>query len=204
MTEAINAHARRHDAYHDWFEYDGGGFVRRMIEDPQQINFVAVDFGQMDSEQVRTHALTTTPETLQWDCYASVDHLHIDGISAGLIFFDIHLMYQHLTTAAGPDRATAPAAVMSYRDYAVRQHEKLSGLTLTSPETRDWLEFAQDTTGDWPSFPLPLGDTAGGNDGAFVTVELLDAAGTDAFDAVCRTAGARFVLACAARLDPVG
>ena len=32
-------------------------------------------------------------------------------------------------------------------------------MTLSSPEIRDWIAFAQDTDGDWPSFPLPLGDT---------------------------------------------
>src|SRR6478736_2366833 len=110
MTAAINAHVRRHDAYHDWFEFDDGVFVRRMIEDPKLIDFVPTNFGHMDSDQVREHALTMTPGTLEWDCftfgiaqhddyftfYASVDHLHIDGISAGLIFFDIHLKYRHL------------------------------------------------------------------------------------------------------------
>ena len=69
MTAAINAHVRRHDAYHDWFEFDDGVFVRRMIDDPEVIDFVPVDFGHMNAEEVRTHALTTTPETLEWDCF---------------------------------------------------------------------------------------------------------------------------------------
>ena len=28
MTATINAHVRRHDAYHDWFEFENGVFVR--------------------------------------------------------------------------------------------------------------------------------------------------------------------------------
>ena len=43
----------------------------------------------------------------------------------------------------------------SYRDYTLRQREKVAGLTLASPEIEDWIRFAQDTDGDWPSFPLP-------------------------------------------------
>lgn len=215
MTAAINAHVRQHDAYHDWFEFEDGVFVRRMIDNPEVIDFVPADFGLMNTEEIREHALTTTPETLEWDCftfgivqhadyftfYASVDHLHTDGMSAGLIYFDIHLMYHHLSTTAGQTRPITNPQVRSYRDYAARQHDKLSDLTPSSPETKGWIDFAQDADGDWPSFPLPLGDTQGGNRGAFVTVELLDGVDTEAFDTACRAAGARFiggVLACGA------
>ena len=215
MTAAINAHVRRHDAYHDWFEFDDGVFIRRMIDDPEVIDFVPVNFGRMNTEQIRTHALTTTPGTLEWDCftfgmvqnadyftfYASVDHLHIDGISAGLIFFDIHLMYRHLAATANQDQPSALPQVRSYRDYATRQHDKLAGLTMASAETKDWMDFAHDADGDWPSFPLPLGDARADNNGSFVTVEMLNGVDTEAFDMACRAAGARFVggvLACVA------
>jgi mycolipenoyl-CoA---2-(long-chain-fatty acyl)-trehalose mycolipenoyltransferase / long-chain-acyl-CoA---trehalose acyltransferase len=215
MTAAINAHVRRHDAYHDWFKFDNGVFVRRMIDNPEVIDFVPVDFGYMSADQIREHALTTTPQTLEWDCftfgivqhadyftfYASADHLHIDGMSAGLIYFDIHLYYHHLSTTADQHEPITDPQVRSYRDYAARQRDKLAGLTMSSPEAKGWIDFAQDADGDWPSFPLALGDTQGSNKGAFVTVELLDGVDTEAFDTACRAAGARFiggVLACAA------
>lgn len=215
MTAAINAHIRRHDAYHDWFEFDDGVFVRRMIEDPMAIDFAPVDFGYMTAAEVRTHALTSTPETLQWDCftfgivqhadyftfYASVDHLHIDGISAGLIFFDIHLMYHHLATGGAQDPQDTLAPVSSYRDFGARQRDMLAGLTVSSPAATEWIDFAQDADGAWPSFPLPLGDTLADNKGGFVTVELLNDVDTEAFDTACLAADARFVggvLACAA------
>ncbi|WP_018599922.1 condensation domain-containing protein [Mycobacterium sp. 155] len=215
MTAAINAHVRRHDAYHDWFEFDNGAFVRRTIADPRVIDFAPVEFGYMTAEEVRNHALAATPETLQWDCftfgivqhtgyftfYASIDHLHIDGISAGVIFFDIHLMYHHLITTGIEDAQSALAPVSSYRDFARRQHDLLAGLTMSSPEARDWIEFARDANGAWPSFPLPLGDKPGDNVGRFVTVDLLDDVATESFDTACCAAGARFVggvLACAA------
>ena len=211
MTEAINAHVRRHDTYHSAFEFENGNILRRTVDDPDAIEFAPVSFGNMNPAQIRTHALTTTPETLEWDCftfgiiqqadhftfYASVDHLHIDGMSAGLIFFDIHLMYQNLSEA----RPSTLPEVRGYRDYTVRQRKKVTSLTLSSPEIKDWIRFAQDTDGDWPSFPLSLGDTWESNTGDFVTVELLNAEETHAFDTACRDAGARFsggVLACAA------
>ena len=214
MTAVINAHVRQHDAYHHWFEFENGVFVLRMIDSPEVIDFVPVNYGHMDSDQIREHALTMTPETLEWDCftfgiaqhddyftfYASVDHLHIDGISAGLIFFDIHLKYRHLAAAMDKHQPAALPHVRSYHDYAARQHDKLASLTLSSPEIKGWIDFAQDAGGDWPSFPLPLGEMRA-NEGAFVTVELLNGIDTEAFDTACRAAGARFiggVLACAA------
>jgi len=166
MTAAINAHVRRHDTYHNWFEFENGDIVRRTIDSPEIIDFVSVAFGYMSAEQIRIHAMTTTPETLEWDCftfgiaqhtdhftvYASVDHLHIDGMSAGLIFLDIHLMYQNLRQAT----PTTLPQVGSYCDYTVRQRREVASLTLSSPQIKDWIEFAQDTEGGWPSLPLPL------------------------------------------------
>lgn len=211
MSATINAHVRRHDAYHDWFEFDHGAFVRRTIDNPEAIELVPTLFGHMRAEQIRKHALTTTPGTLEWDCftfgivqhadhftfYASVDHLHIDGMSAGLIFFDIHLTY----LAMAADQPSTTSRVASYRSYAARQRDKVASLTISSPEVRRWIEFALGANNEWPSFPLPLGHTRADNAGAYLTVDLLDAAETESFDTACRGAGARFsggVLACAA------
>lgn len=213
MTATINTHVRRHDTYHDAFEFADGVVVRRTIDDPGVIDFAPMEFGYLTPEEIREHALTTTPGTLEWDCftfgivqhtdhfsfYASVDHLHIDGMSAGLIFFDIHLTYQAIADgAAGP--AIFPQTA-SYHGYTRRQHDKLAGLTLASPEVEAWVEFARDTAGEWPSFPLPLGANEVDTAGDFVTVDLLDAAQTESFDTACHAAGARFsggALACAA------
>ena len=155
--------------------------------------------------------MTATPDTLDWDCftfgiiqkpdhftfYASVDHLHIDGMSAGIIFLDIHLAYQDLIAG----RPVTQPEIGGYRDYTARQCEQVANMDLSSPEIRDWIAFAQDTDGDWPSFPLELGDTWSNNKGDFITVELLNDDETEAFDAACRDVGARFsggVMACAA------
>lgn len=215
MSAAITAHVRRHDTYHSWFEFESGVIVRRVIDQPEVIDFVPVAFGHVDADNARTHVLTSTPETLHWGCftfgivqgtdhfsfYASVDHLHIDGLSAGLIFWDIHLAYKQFSQGTPQLQPTGPSRVGSYHDYVVRQHERVGRLTLSSPEIQDWIAFARDTAGDWPSFPLPLGDTCADNKGDLLTVELLDPAQTQSFDAACGAVGARFiggVLACTA------
>ena len=118
------------------------------------------------------------------------------GALTGLIFLDIHLAYESL--AAGRPAESPP--IGGYRDYSVRQQEKIAAMTLDSPEIQDWIAFASDTGGQWPSFPLPLGDTHSSAAGSFMMVELLDADQTEDFDTACRLAGARFsggVLACA-------
>ncbi len=146
----------------------------------------------MGAEDIREHALTSTPDTLDWDCftfgiiqkpdhftfYASVDHLHIDGMSAGIIFLDIHQAYQDLIAG----RPVMQTEVGGYRGYTARQSEQVATLDVSSPEIRDWITFAQDTDGDWPSFPLELGDTWSNNTGDYVTVELLNDEQTEAFD----------------------
>ena len=215
MTAAITAHVRRHDTYHNWFEFENDVIVRRTIDNPDVIGFVPVEFGHMSAEQIRTHALTTTPETLEWDCftfgvvqhtdyftfYTSVDHLHVDGMSAALIFLDINLMYQGLRQDVHQQQPSTLPPAGSYHDYTVRQRERVAGLTLSSAEIKDWIEFARDTAGDWPRFPLPLGNGWATGKGDFATVELLDAVETQSFETTCHAAGARFsggVLACAA------
>ncbi|MGH3641563.1 MAG: condensation domain-containing protein, partial [Mycobacterium sp.] len=156
----------------------------------------------------------TTPGTLDWDCfsfgviqgsdhftfYSSVDHLNSDGMSAGPIFLDIHLRYHDLVAG----RTVAAPAVGGYLDYTARQREHVANTTPASQEIQDWTTFAEDADGDWPSFPLPLGDTSTDNRGDLVTVELLTAEETEVFDMACRGAGARFsggVMACAAMAE---
>ncbi|OBG57160.1 MULTISPECIES: condensation domain-containing protein [unclassified Mycobacterium] len=212
MTAVVNSHVRRHDTYRSWFEIENGVIVRRAIDNPDAVELVPMEFGHMAADQVRNHVLTATPGTLEWGCftfgvvqhedyftfYASVDHLHIDGLSAGVIFVDIHLAYQQLMQG---HPSLALPEVGSYQDYAARQREKARSLTLDCPEAKEWIAFARDADGDWPSFPLPLGDTWSSSKGDLLTVELLDATRTEAFDAMCSAAGARFVggvLACTA------
>ena len=201
MTEAINAHLRRHDTYHNAFEVTGESITRRTIADPADIDFVPAALGFMEQDQIRTHVLSTTPDTLEWDCftfgvvqkadhftvYASVDHLHTDGTSAFVIYHDITTTYQALVNDT---TATLPATA-GYRDFTNRQHLQVNSLTEDSRPIKDWTDFAHDAQGDWPGFPLEVGNTTTSTAGRVVTVELLNSTETAAFDTACHSAGAR-------------
>ena len=214
MTDAINAHLRRHDTYHSAFEVTAESITRRTLDDAARIEFVPTALGFLNQDAIRTLVQTATPGTLEWDCftfgviqkadhftvYANVDHLHTDGTSAGLIYREINQTYQSLVDG----RSGSLPVTAGYRDFTARQNLQVDALTLDSRPIKDWVDFAQDAGADWPSFPLELGDSFTGGEGGIVTVELLDDSDTKAFNNACRAAGARFsggVMACAALAD---
>jgi mycolipenoyl-CoA---2-(long-chain-fatty acyl)-trehalose mycolipenoyltransferase / long-chain-acyl-CoA---trehalose acyltransferase len=212
MTYAVNAHLRRHDTYHSWFEFnDAAEIIRRTIDDPSQIEFIPANYGDMGAAQLRTHLLGTTPDPLKWNCftfgivqradhftvYVSVDHLHTDGLSTGVIFLEIHMMYASILQGA-PMPLPEPG---SYHDFCNRQRDHLSAMTAQSPQVRGWIRFAQNNGGTLPDFPLPLGDRAEPHTGGMVTVRLMDERQSERFESACARAGARIsggVFACAA------
>ncbi len=214
MNYAINAHLRRHDTYHSWFECpDGDKIVRHTITDPADIEVVPVQHGEMTPEELRDHI--STPHPLQWDCfyfgvvqskgrfafYASIAHLCVDPMIVGVLFREIHLMYTALVGGAPP--VTLPPAG-SYADYCIRQREELAALTADSPAVRGWTEFAARNGGTLPYFPLPLGDLSVPYAGKLVIATLMDERQTDRFEVACVAAGARFsggVFGCAALIE---
>ena len=215
MTDAINFHLRRHDTYHSAFDVSAHTVSRRTVKDPDYIEFISTPMGFMDADQIRQLVRTSTPDTLDWDCftfgviqkadhftvYANVDHLHTDGTSAALIYRDIHLTYK--STVDGTLNPLAPRN-SSYRDFSASQSRHIESMNRDSQPVREWVDFARTAEGNWPSFPLPLGEAPTDNSGAILTVDLLDGAQTTAFNAACRSAGARFsggVMACAALAD---
>lgn len=217
MTYAINAHLSRHDTYHSWFEFEyesADNIVRRTFSDPADIEFAPTGWGEMSSAELRDHILAT-PDPLQWGCfsfglvqradhftfYVSVDHLLTDGMSVGVIFFEIHLTYAGLLHGEAP--LTLPDRA-SYDDYCIRQHRQSADLTAESPQVNAWIEFAAQNDGTLPDFPLPLGDPSVPSTGAMVMVQLMDEQETDRFENACNEAGARFsggVFACAAQAE---
>jgi hypothetical protein len=211
MTQAINAHIRRHDTYHSWFEFDDGEIVRRTIDEPGLIEFLPTEYGEMAAPQIRAHLLGTTPDPVVWNCftfgiiqrhdhftvYMSVDHLVTDGMSAGVIFLELHMMYAALRQGSSlclPEPG-------SHLDYCARERDYTSALTLQSPQVGEWIRFAGLGDGTLPDFCLPLGDRSVPSLGAMMVVPLMDDAQAQRFEAACRHAGARFsggVFACAA------
>jgi len=202
MTHVINAYIRRHDTYHSWFELvDDERIVRHTVTNPKDIKFVPTEHGEMNSEQWQQHVLAT-PDPWQWDCfnfgiiqradhftfYVSVDHVHTDVMFMGMVLLEIHMMYNTLVSGAAPIPLPEPGR---YADYCRRQLAYTSALTLESPEVRAWVEFAKTNNSTLPKFPLPLGDLSQPCTGELLTVELMDKAQSDRFEATCMKAGAR-------------
>ena len=86
-----------------------------------------------------------TPDPLQWDCfrfgliqradhftfYVSVDHLHTDGMSVGVVFTgDPYDVRRPGRTAERPSALPDPG---SYDDYCVRQHQYTAASDLRVP-----------------------------------------------------------------------
>lgn len=211
MTQAINTHVRRHDTYHDWFDFgDNDEIHRYAIADPDTITLAPKDHGVMTPPEIRK-LLLDTPDPLQWDCftfgiiqsedrftvYVAVDHLRADGMSAGVIFLDIQTTY--FTTLENSPAMLTPAA--SHRDYCTNQREYTATLDDESPQIRSWRAFVAANEGVLPSFPLELGDATPDTPGAIDVFDLIDGEQGQRFESACRAAGARFsggVFACAA------
>lgn len=204
MTYVINAYLRRHDTYRSWFEFaDGDRVVRRTIQNPHDIKFVATKHGEKRPAEWREHILAT-PSPLQWDCFRfgliqradhftffmSVDHLHVDAMFMGLAFVEIHMMYAAVVGGGAPIRLPEAG---SYDEYCVRQRRFTSALTLDSPQVQKWITFAQNNNGTLPRFPLPLGDPSVPCEGDLLTVLLMDEEQSNRFESACTDAGARFI-----------
>ena len=212
MTYVINAHLRRHATYHSWFEYqDAKNIVRHTINNAREINFVAKEYGVLTQSEWQDLALAT-PDPLQWDCfrfgivqhkdrfslYAVVDHLYCDPMLIAGLYVEIVMNYNAILEGKAP--VTLPPAA-SYDDFCMRESERVSTMTLDSPEVRKWIEFAESNGGSLPDFPLPLGDQSIPCGGDVHVERLLNEDQTAEFEAICQRAGTRFsggLFACAA------
>ncbi len=210
MTHVINAHLRRHDTYHSWFEYiDSDNIVRRTIDNPAAIKFVPTKHGEMTPADLQKLAMAT-PDPLQWDSFRfmiiqhpghftfciSIDHINVDATFPSVLLPEIQLKYAALAGGGAP---IALPKAGSYLDYCDRQHKYLSSLTADSPEVKAWIDYFESNSGTLPECPVSLGDGSGICD--FMSLTLLDKKQTAAFESVCVAAGSRFsggVFACAA------
>src|SRR3954463_12850505 len=184
MTEAVNAHVRRHDTYHDRFAFgDNDEIHRYVIADPDAITLAPTDHGMMTPPQIRK-LLLDTPDPLQWDCftfgiiqaedrftvYIAIDHLRADGMSAGGIFLDIQ--YTYFTTLQSATAELGPAA--SHRDYCMNQRAYTASLNERSPQSNSGRACLGEVQGPLPAFPLGLGVAAPDTPGAIDVFDLID------------------------------
>jgi hypothetical protein len=215
MDQAVNAYLRRHDTFRSWFERSADGeFIRHTIENPDDIEFVPIDHGNMTIEQIHAHVVAI-PSPLEWGCFtfgvvqnedhftffAAMDHVHGDATLIGTTMLEANGMYSALS--GGGHALTLPDAG-SFDDFCVRERESTSELTADSPEVQAWIDFAEGSGGGFPEFPLPLGNPQKATRSDMSTEVLMDPAQTERFESACAAADARFVgglFACLAQVE---
>jgi len=215
MDHAVNAYLRRHDTFRSWFERaDDGGFTRRALPDPDDIEFVPVDHGALSIDEILAHVVAI-PSPLEWGCFtfgiiqnednftffAAMDHVHGDATLIGTTMLEANGMYSALS---GTGTALTLPEAGSFDEFCITERERNAELTVDTPEVRAWIEFAENNNGGFPEFPLPLGNPQEATRSDMTTEFLLDPAQTERFDAACGSAGARFVgglFACLAQVE---
>ena len=204
MDHAVNTYLRRHDTFRSWFELAADGtFIRHALEDPADIEFVAIDQGHMTVDEIRAHVVDI-PSPLEWGCFtfgiiqnenhftffAAMDHVHGDATLIGTTIMEANGMYSALS--GGGPALTLPDAG-SFDDFCVRERQYTDTLTLDSPGVKAWLDFAENNDDGFPEFPLPLGNPQESTSNAMTSQVLMDTAQTERFETACTGAGARFV-----------
>lgn len=215
MDHAVNAYLRRHDTFRSWFAQTGDGeFIRHALTDPDDIEFVPVTHGHMDVDEIHAHVVDI-PSPLEWGCFtfgviqcedhfsffASMDHVHGDATLIGTTMMEANGMYSALS---GGGHALVLPDAGSFDAFCVREREFTDELTVDSPGVQTWIDFAENNSGGFPEFPLPLGDPRQSTRSTMTSHLLLDSAQTDRFEAACAAAGARFVgglFACLAQVE---
>ncbi|MBI5336379.1 MAG: acyltransferase [Mycolicibacterium rufum] len=215
MDHAVNAYLRRHDTFRSWFAQTGDGeFIRHALTDPDDIEFVPVTHGHMDVDEIHAHVVDI-PSPLEWGCFtfgviqcedhfsffASMDHVHGDATLIGTTMMEANGMYSALS---GGGHALVLPDAGSFDAFCVREREFTDELTVDSPGVQTWIDFAENNSGGFPEFPLPLGDPQQSTRSTMTSHVLLDSAQTDRFEAACAAAGARFVgglFACLAQVE---
>ncbi len=215
MDHAVNSYLRRHDTFRSWFERaDDGGFTRRALQDPDDIEFVPVDHGSLSIDEILAHVVAI-PSPLEWGCFtfgiiqnednftffAAMDHVHGDATLIGTTMLEANGMYSALS---GTGTALTLPEAGSFDEFCITERERNAELTVDTPEVRAWIEFAENNNGGFPEFPLPLGNPQEATRSDMTTEFLLDPAQTERFDAACGSAGARFVgglFACLAQVE---
>jgi mycolipenoyl-CoA---2-(long-chain-fatty acyl)-trehalose mycolipenoyltransferase / long-chain-acyl-CoA---trehalose acyltransferase len=215
MDHAVNAYLRRHDTFRSWFEHAGDGeFIRHAIHDPADIEFVPVNHGHMTIDEIHAQVVAI-PNPLEWGCFtfgiiqnesnftffAAMDHVHGDATLIGTTMLEANGMYSAFS--GGGEALTLPGAG-SFDDFCVREREYTSELTVDLPKVRAWIDFAEENSGGFPEFPLPLGNPLESTSSGMTSELLMDTAQTERFESACTAAGARFVgglFACLAQVE---
>jgi hypothetical protein len=203
LNRAITAFVQRHDSLRTGFRPTMTG-IDRFTVPAEAVAFDTTPVGDFDCTEELFSYLTarlsagTNPFELPpyvfgvisresgSTVYAAMDHTCSDGYSLALVVNDIHELY--LAEVEG--RAAELPETGTFADHAALEIVKGESMTPDDAVVARWREFIGRCNGTGPRFALDLGvETGTTYDQDVMTVRVLDAEDTDAFDAVCRENG---------------
>ncbi|MEU5191204.1 condensation domain-containing protein [Streptomyces klenkii] len=205
LTDAWQGLARRHEAFHTWYEPDSEdlpGF--RLPPDSLTVRPVRVgEFTSADDLRAHLHRRIderTTASRLGFlagvvrrdttsTVYFAIDHSYTDAHSLALLFHEIRARYR----AARGNTSVHLAPVPGYLDHNRRERERSASLTAAAPELAAWSEFLATGDGGFPGFPVALGNETGELlPGTRLQYPVLTSAQARAFRAYCAEQGGGF------------
>ncbi|OZC54721.1 hypothetical protein CH286_00040 [Rhodococcus sp. WWJCD1] len=205
MSRALATYVLRHEGLRCWFEVESTGVVRHLAE-PEVAEFEVLDAGEStDDDEFQRYVrqrfgaeatadvwpgfvLGVVSRPGSFTLYYGADHAFTDGGSQALVISELADLY---ALEIG-DPAPKPADAGSHLAYAAEERARAATYGPDSPEISAWRDIFTRHDGLMPRFPLDLG-LAPGERAPVRIVErhLLDAGATAAFDAACKSAGAR-------------
>ncbi|MGN2639397.1 condensation domain-containing protein [Nocardia takedensis] len=207
MATALRAFTRRHAGLRTWLR-EADGVVTRFRIPSAAVDFEPCEIGATPGgARSREHLLDRCAReatVTSWpgfvvgaiaraDCftlYYACDHALSDGISQALVLPELLELYRAETT--GTPARLVP--VGGFPDYAEDERRRADEYHRDHPVIREWVDLFTDHGGRMPSCPVDLGLEPGATAPMRpIEFDLLDAPDTDAFAAVCRSAGVRFV-----------
>ncbi|MFG2177550.1 condensation domain-containing protein [Streptomyces abikoensis] len=172
LTGAWQGLVRRHEAFHSWYEPEGGNLAGfRLPPDSLTVRPVRVgDFTDAAGLRAHVHRRIDERTAVGWPSllagvirrdtvstvYFAIDHAYTDGHSLALLFHELRARYHAARTGASLHLPPAPG----YLDHNRRERARSASLTAASPELATWSEFLAVGDGGFPGFPVELGNDA--------------------------------------------
>ena len=208
LESVFTEHLRRHGTYHTWVWETEDGYCGRTIH-PHEIILTRVVISE-DSTDIRDVINAELPDITDWDMFLfaatgtenarqdspeprfrvvfAVDHFYTDGMSLGIIMYELLTLYRCLLRGEDADLPY----VESYSEYCAAEAQHTSELHLESDDVRDWLSFIENASWQLPSFSLPLGlePEARAKGTSTILTEFATADECESFNVVCKRYGA--------------
>ena len=207
LSRALRTLTLRHEGLRTWFRTDTTQITRMLVE-PDAVAFEAHRVGDFTTDtefrryihaRLGAEAISTSWPGFAFGAisrpdgftmYYGCDHALSDGASQALVLDEIAELYEAEKKGTAPPPHVS-AATGSFLDYASLQNDIAARFTDDSPEVAEWVDIFTSHGAAMPRFPLDLGLEPGETAPVRpIEFDLLDAAGADRFERVCRQSGA--------------